>query len=343
MNPGIVAYGVYIPKYRIRVSEIERVWQKGSGAIGVFEKAIAKSDEDACTIAVEAARNAINDFGIDAKRINAIFVGSESHPYAVNPTASIVGEALGTTHRYFAADLEFACKAGTAGMQICYAMKKAKMIDLGLAIGADTAQGMPGDALEFTAASGGAAFIIGDNKKEVIAEIEHTVSYTSDMPDFWRRQHASYPKHAGRFTGKAYFEHVINAAKLAMQETGYKASDFAYVVFHQPNAKFPQRAAKLLGFTHEQLKQGLLVPYIGNTYSGATLVGLASILDVAMPNQKVLAVSYGSGAGSDAFVLNITENILKRRAKRRVWDIIKEKEYVDYSLYIKHRGKIKKE
>jgi len=37
------------------------------------------------------------------------------------------------------------------------------MIDLGLAIGADVSQGAPGDALEFTAAAGGVAYIIGKN------------------------------------------------------------------------------------------------------------------------------------------------------------------------------------
>lgn len=341
MEAGIVAYGVYIPKLRIKVSEIERVWEKSASGLGVIEKAVAASDEDACTLAVQAARVACEDFCIDPKRINAVYVGSESHPYAVNPTASIVAEALGTSNKYFAVDMEFACKAGTAGLQVCYALKKAKMIDIGLAIGSDTAQSKPNDPLEFTAASGAAAFFIGDSKEEVIAEIEHTCSYTSDMPDFWRRPKAEFPEHTGRFTGEAYFKHVISAAKMLMEETGYKASDFSYAVFHQPNGKFPLKAAKILGIDLEKVKQGLLCPYIGNTYSASTLIGLASVLDVAKPNEKVLAVSYGSGAGSDAFVLNITDNILHRRAKVKVWDKIKEKQYIDYALYVKHRRKIK--
>ena len=43
-----------------------------------------------------------------------------------------------------------------------------------------------------------------------------------------------------------------------------------------------------LGFTEEQYKQGLLTPNIGNTYSGATPLGLASILDIAKPGDKIL-------------------------------------------------------
>jgi len=341
MNAGIIGYGVYIPRLRIKVSEIERVWQKNASGLAVSEKAVAASDEDSCTMAVEAARRGIEDFSINPKRINAIYIGSESHPYAVNPTASIVGDALGTTNKYFAVDMEFACKAGTAGLQVCYALKKARMIDVGLAIGTDTAQSKPNDALEFTAASGAAAFFVGDSKDEIIAEIEHTCSFTSDMPDFWRRPRAEFPEHTGRFTGEAYFKHIINAAKLLMEETGYNASDFDYAVFHQPNGKFPLKAAKILGIPSEKVKQGLLTPHIGNTYSASTLIGLASVLDVVRPGQKVLAVSYGSGAGSDAFVLNITENIKHRRASRAVLEMIKEKEYVDYALYVRHRHKIK--
>ncbi len=240
------------------------------------------------------------------------------------------------------ADLEFACKAGTAGLQIIYGFAKAGMIRYGLAIGADTAQGRPGDALEFTAGSGGAAFIVGSKPNEIIAEINDTYSFTTDTPDFWRRQHAEFPRHAGRFTGEpAYFRHVISAAKKMMEKTGLTPKDFAYAVFHQPNGKFPLRAAKMLGFSEDQMKQGLLTPYIGNTYSGASMVGLASVLDVVKPEEKILVTSYGSGSGSDAFVMTATKNIEKKRAKMPVFKAIEDKEYVDYAQYIIHRKKIK--
>lgn len=346
MKSGIIGYGVHVPWRRITVEEIARVWEKNgkhiSKGLKVKEKSVAAIDEDACTLAVEAARKGVKDFGIDSKRIGAIFVGSESHPYAVNPTASIVGDALDCTTNYFAADLEFACKAGTAGMQNCLAMSEAKMIDVGLAIGSDTAQGKPNDALEFTAGSGAGAIFIGRKKSELIAEIEFTCSFTSDTPDFWRRQHQEFPEHGGRFTGEpAYFRHTLGAAKKLFKETNQKPKDFDFAVFHQPNGKFPLKAGKKLGFDLKKLKQGLVTPYIGNTYSGSTPIGLCSILDKAQPGEKVLAVSYGSGAGSDAFSLKITENIKKRRAKEPVLEMVKEKKYVDYATYAKHRRKLK--
>ncbi len=340
---GIVSYGSYIPKFRIRVEEIARVWgedaEKIKGGLGVYEKSVPGMDEDAATIAVEAAREAISRVSIDPSEIGAVFVGSESHPYAVKPTATIVGEAIGVGNDYFSADLEFACKAGTAGMQICYAMVKAGMIKYGLAIGSDTSQARPGDALEYAAAAGGAAFIIGSNP---IAEIEATYSYTSDTPDFWRRDLQPYPSHGGRFTGlPAYFRHVTSAARGLMEKHGYKPDDFDYAVFHMPNAKFPVRAAKMLGFSTEKINQGLVVRAIGNTYSGSSLLGLCATLDVAEPDERILLVSFGSGAGSDAFAIRVTDRIEDYPREPAVWDKIERKVYVDYAIYLKHRRKIK--
>ncbi len=340
---GIVSYGSYIPKYRIRVEEIARIWGENAdaikGGLGIYEKSVPDIDEDAATIAVEAAREALSRAKIDAKKIGAVFVGSESHPYAVKPTATIVGEALSIGNEFFAADLEFACKAGTAGMQICYAMVKAQIIEYGLAIGAHTSQARPGDALEYAAAAGGAAFLIG---KDPIAEIEATYSFTSDTPDFWRRDLQPYPSHGGRFTGTpAYFRHVISAAKGLMEKYNYSPDDFDYAVFHQPNAKFPMRAAKILGFSSEKVEQGMVVRAIGNTYSGSSLIGLCAILDVAEPDERILLVSFGSGAGSDAFAIRVTEKIKEFSRKPAVWEKIERKVYVDYAIYLKHRRKIR--
>lgn len=340
---GIVSYGTYIPKYRIKVEEIARIWNEDPEAIknglGVKEKSVPDLDEDTATMAVEAGREALNRAKIKPEKIGAVFVGSESHPYAVKPTATIVGEALGIGNYYYCADLEFACKAATAGMQFCYAMVKAGMIEYGMSIGSDTAQAKPGDALEYTAGAGAAAIIIG---KDPIAEIEATVSYTSDTPDFWRRDLQPYPSHGGRFTGApAYFRHVTSAAKKLMELCGYNEKDFDYAVFHQPNAKFPARVAGMLGFKEENIAHGMLVRAIGNTYSASSLLGLCGILDIAKPDQRILLVSFGSGAGSDAFAIRVTDRILDYPRNTKVWDKIKNCVYLDYALYLKHRRMIK--
>ena len=337
---GIVSYGANIPRMRIKIEDIASVWGKDgktiSQGLGINEKSVPSIDQDTATISVEAARAALKRCKVNPKDIGAIYIGSESHPYAVKPTGTIVGEAIGATPDLMVADYEFACKAGTAGMQTCTALVKADFIKYGLAIGADTSQAAPGDALEFSASAGGAAYIIG--KEDVIATINHTYSFTTDTPDFWRRAERKYPSHGGRFTGApAYFKHVTSCAKSLMEMAGTKPKDYNYAIFHQPNGKFPVKVAKILGFTMDQIKQGLLAPSIGNTYSGASLVGLASVLDVAKPGDRVFLTSYGSGAGSDGFDITITNKInnLAREKAPTIAQMIENKEYVDYGKYAK--------
>lgn len=340
---GIVGYGAYIPRFRITVEEIARVWgaeaESIKSGINVEEKAVPNLDEDTLTISVAAARNALKRAKINPSDIGAVFVGSESHPYVVKPTGTIVAEAIGASQNLFCADLEFACKAGTAGMQICYAMHKAGMIKYGLAIGADCAQGRPGDALEYTAAAGGAAYIIGS---DALAVIEDTVSFTTDTPDFFRREGQPYPTHAGRFTGEpAYFRHVSEATTALLEKTGMKTNEFDYVIFHMPNGKFPLRMAKEFGIPMEKMKQGLVVTKIGNTYSGSSILGLSNVLDIAKPGDKILLTSYGSGAGADSFSIRVTDKITERqKLAKTTTEYIKDKEYVDYGVYAKLKGKL---
>lgn len=342
---GIVGWGAYIPRYRIKLEEIAKVWGTDAEAyrrgLQLYQKSVPGSDQDTATISVEAAKNALARAGINPVDIGAVYVGSESHPYAVKPTGTIVAEALGATPDCHCADFEFACKAGSEGMFVALNLVEAGSVKYGLAIGADTSQGAPGDALEYSASAGGAAFIMGDD--DMVAECLFTHSYMTDTLDFWRREHEYYPQHAGRFTGDpAYFKHTLGAANAILEKAGMKPENFAYAVFHQPNGKFPMKVGKMLGFKKEQIETGWLVPWLGNTYSGASPVGLTAILDVAKPGDHILMVSYGSGAGSDAFVWKTTDRLaeVQKLAPGTREYLDKNQIYLDYGQYAKHRGKI---
>ncbi len=338
---GIVGYGTYIPKYRLKLSEIAQVWGKDASEIEsglrIVEKAVPGFDEDSVTMGIEASKKAINMAGIDSSSLQAVYFGSESHPYAVKPSSTTLGEYLGVGNNYFAADLEFACKAATAGMQVTAGLLNSKAIEYGLVVGSDTAQGKPHDALEYTAASAACAYILGNKDPEMIAKILDMSSFSSDTPDFWRRDGVKYPSHFGRFTGEpAYFTHVLSEGKNLLAKSKLKPQDFSYCVFHMPNGKFPRIAAKKLGFTPEQLAPSLIVDKIGNPYSASSLLGLASVLDIAKPNQKIFFVSYGSGAGSDGFIFETTKEILQRRKKTiPVLKQMEDKIYISYSTYLR--------
>jgi hydroxymethylglutaryl-CoA synthase len=333
-TPGIVGYGVYTSKFRIKEQNIER--------------AIPFIDEDAITAAVEAGKLALIHAGIDSACIGKIYAGSESNPYSVKPIASKVAQVLKLGEEdedlqgVDAIDTEFACKAATSMFKDAASLVDypKSNIQYAMVIGADNAQAAPRDCpggeLDMFVGYGGGAFIFG--KQDVIAEIEGWYSCTSDTPDFWRRDGEPYPMHGGRFTGEpAYFKHVRKSANKLMERLHLQIKDIDYFVAHQPNFQFPVKIAKELGFKEEQYMPSLLVARIGNTYSGSSPVGLAALLDIAKPNQRILIVSYGSGAGSDAYSLLTTNEILEKRKHQKMpVKYLAENpflEYVDYTTY----------
>ncbi|MCK5574000.1 MAG: hydroxymethylglutaryl-CoA synthase, partial [Bacteroidetes bacterium] len=112
---GIVGYGAYLPRYRIKAEVIAKQWGADPVAISrglqLFEKTVPGEDEDTITISVAAARDALARAQIDPREIGAVYIGSESHPYAVKPSGTILIDALGIGPDVHVASYEFACKA----------------------------------------------------------------------------------------------------------------------------------------------------------------------------------------------------------------------------------------
>jgi hydroxymethylglutaryl-CoA synthase len=332
--PGIVGYGVYTSRFRIKEGSIER--------------SVPFIDEDAITAAVEAGKIALIHSGISSSLVGKVYVGSESNPYAVKPIASKVAQVLKLGEEdedvqgVDAVDTEFACKAATsmfkdAASLVSYPKSN---IQNAMVIGADNSQASPRDCqggeLDLFVGFGGAAYIFG--KQDVIAEIEGWYSCTSDTPDFWRRDGEPYPMHGGRFTGDpAYFKHIRKAARKLMERLNLQIDDINYFVAHQPNVQFPIKIARELGFKEEQFQPSLQVAKFGNTYSGSSPVGLAAVLDIAKPDERIMIVSYGSGAGSDAYSLMTTSQILDKRKRQKLTVKYQAEnpflEYVDYTTY----------
>ena len=333
-SAGIVGYGVYTSRFRIKENGIER--------------AVPFMDEDAVTAAVEAGKLALIQSGIDSALVGKVYVGTESNPYAVKPIASKVAQVLklgkeeGDVQGVDAVDTEFACKAATSMFKDAAALVNYPKLGMKytMVIGADNSQaaprGCPGGELDLFVGYGGAAYIFG--KHDVIAEIEGWYSCTSDTPDFWRRDSEPYPMHGGRFTGDpAYFKHVRKSSSELMEQLGLKAADINYFVAHQPNPRFPVKVAKELGFKSEQYELSLQVKKFGNTYSGCSPVGLAAVLDVAKPEERILVTSYGSGAGSDSYLLRTTDQLASKRQRQKLNVKYQAEnpfiEYVDYTTY----------
>ncbi|MEM2876051.1 MAG: hydroxymethylglutaryl-CoA synthase, partial [Candidatus Bathyarchaeia archaeon] len=246
-----------------------------------------------------------------------------------------------------AVDTAFACKAATSMFKDSVALTQYQDIETPyvMVIGADNSQAAPrdepGGELDFFVGYGGCAFIFG--KEDVLAEVEGWYSCTSDTPDFWRRDTEQYPSHGGRFTGEpAYFKHIVKAGRKLMERMRLSPSDIDYFVTHEPNVEYPIKAARTLGFKEEQYLPGLQVANFGNTYSGSSPMGLASVLDVAEPYKRIMLVSYGSGAGSDAYLFVTTPQLIDKRGRQRFTlrsqIESKFKEFIDYNTYRKFKS-----
>jgi hydroxymethylglutaryl-CoA synthase len=335
--PGIVGYGAYLPKYRIR--------NEGNGILGVMERTLPYADEDSTTFAVEAGKRALIHAALDSRHVTKCFVGSESPTYAVKPIMATVSQALELGERYEGGffsggvDSQFACKAATdlfidAAALVSYPVFGGEHV---MVIGSDNSQAAPGDPLDYTVGAGAAAFIFG--RSDVIATIDHYISYTSDTPDFYRRQGEKYPRHGGRFTGEpAYYKHVLTGMKTILKRSKLAPGDISFVIAHSPNARFPQRAALQVGFTKPQIEPGLIGAKIGNLYSGSCPAALAAVLDISEPGDKILMTAYGSGAGSDSYIFTVTDKIREKRDRRvTVTEQIESpyREYVNYAFYRK--------
>ena len=294
---GIIGWGVYIPRQRVRAEEIADLWgfeRTLTKALWIEEKAIASVDEDVVTMGWYAAKVAIERSSVNPEFIGAVFVGTESKPYAVKPSATIIADALGVSKRKLSTDMEFACRAGGEGIRLAVAL---------------------------------------------VAQFEGVPTYGAYTPDFWRREGSKYPSHGEIFTGEpAYFHHIMTAVNMLFDELGLRPSDFDYAVFHQPNGKFPLQVGRKLGFPKEKIIPGTVTPWIGNTYNGSALIGLARVLEQAKPGERILVATFGSGAGSDAFSIVVRDGIEEKAEKGpRVDDFLKRKKYVSYSHYAKSR------
>lgn len=333
---GIISYGFYVPRYRITIEELAKVWGKSptnvKKSLNLFQKAVSYLDEDSLTMAYESASSALSTSKIRKEDIRVVFFGSESPPYAVNPASTILAEFLGIEKNYLAYDTQFACKAATGALISSVGLVQNNFTKYALVTASDKATAKPHDALEYTAASGSVSLIVG--KGDVVLEILGYDSFSSDTPDFWRRDGIRYPSHGGRFTGKpSYFHHIQNVTKNLLKKIKLGPSDFAHAVFHMPNGKFPQEVAGLLGFSEKQIEPGLTVSYLGNSYTASALMGLVAILDDVKCGDLIYFVSYGSGAGSDAFVFRVTKYLQARQ--KHFKKTVANYQNIDYATYLK--------
>ncbi len=330
----ILGYGSYIPRFRIKKEEYVKTWGSFQGKIQ--EKSVIGYDEDTLTMAVEAGKNALKNSKVKREDIKVITVGSGSPPYALRSMSSEVAMAIGIPLDIVLLDFKESEKAGTTGLLTSIDILSNRG-GTGLVIGSDSPLAKPNDEVEHTFGAGAAALIVGKNGG--IADIEgYSSNNVSFMADRFRKDGdttiqdlsiASYKKYA-------YQNSISGAVTKLMDELGLKSDDFNHAFIQGHDSREPTRVIPKLIDKKKIYTETLNV--LGDTGAASALIGMIGILSkVSKPNDRILCVSYGSGAGSEAFSILVKDKQVNDPETPDFEMYLNNKNYLDYSQYIKFR------
>ncbi len=324
---GITAYGAYVPLFRLSREAIAK------GAKG--EKSICNFDEDSITMAAAAAIDCLN--GIDRDTIDGLYFASTTHPYKEKLGATTIAMATDLKTDILTTDFSHSLRAGTSALKSALDAVKAGSAKKVMVTAADCRLAFPRSAFEPNFGDGASALLIGDT--DVAVTVEASYSVYNEIMDVWRHETDSFVRTwEDRFTlAHGYLEGVKEAVSGLMKKFGYSPGDFSKVVLYSPDGRRHTELAKSLGFDPKTQVQDPLFAVMGNTGTAAPLMLLVAALEEAKAGDRILLASYGDG--SDAFVLQVTEQIEKIRDRRGMKEHLASKKVVtDYKDYLAWRG-----
>jgi 3-hydroxy-3-methylglutaryl CoA synthase len=349
---GIVGYGASVPQCRIAIEEIFDMWpypyppDSIKALLGLVERAVNRQDEDPVTMATDAVAAAMEMAGIGREKVQALYFGSFTNPYTTKSSGITVAEVAGLSPEIRCADIQFGGKSGTTALDLVIAQVKSGHIGYGIAIGSDSVSKhcRPNDVLEFASGAGAVALIVGNGQS--ICDVENFSTYNTDTADFFRVDGDRYLKRGfaeeEEFVG--YEDHVRRAVTLYFEKTNTRAADYSYAVLSQLQTRRTYAMGEALGFGRETLEAGMLVHRIGYAGSASSLLGLCTILDRAVPGDRILIASYGYGAGCDVFSVKVKPEIGDARKRLKNYPTLQaqldDKIMVDYKTYAKMERKI---
>src|SRR4029453_5246417 len=259
-----------------------------SGA-GKGERAVASYDEDAVSMAVEAARDAVRG-GI---AVDALLFATLSPPYAEKLNAATIQAALDLPERIASVELSGSSRMGLGalllGLDLAAAGRRA------LVCASDVVVGAPGGARESQGGDAAVAFVTGPDG-EAIARLVGRASSTMEILDVWRLPEERFGRQwEERFTADTRAPATTDTAKRALQSAGVEPASLTTVILDGTNARSMAGLPGALGLKPEQIADPLLasVGRAGTAHAGLLL---ARALDSASPGDRILVVRDAGGA-----------------------------------------------
>lgn len=305
---GIIGCGAYIPKRRMSRAALYDAIGWAQPSLKSFAKgvrAFAGWDEDAVTLAVDAARGALVD--VSARPAQLCFA-STTAPFLDRLNAGVVAAALDlpdTVHRFDAAGSQRAATSALIGLLKGQA-------DVSLLAAGEKRPLKAASALEMTSADAGAAVLVGP--KAPIAEVVGVKSVGADFVDHYRTASSVtdyvLEERWHRDEGLGRFAQATGAALLA--ECGVEATSIDSLIAPTPNPSLARAVAGAVGVRPEAIADSMHEA-CGQAGAAHPLLMLALALETAKPGALVLLLGFGQGC--DAILLRTTALIESRRPR----------------------------
>lgn len=327
---GITGVGAYIPYYYLERRTISAAWgtRPAKG-----RKAMANSDEDPITMAVDAGLDCLRDGGRD--QVDSLIFASTSNPYDEKSQATLIGTALGLPTEVAVADMGSSLRSGLAALRNAWAQVASGVSKETLVVAADCRNGHPKSADELNLGDAAIALRIGS--ENVLATIDAQFSVQEEIVDHWRNAGDAYQRNAeGRF---AYDEGYLRPLKRVVEvaaEKGFRLADFDRVAITTPGPRDYLKAARALSIDPARLVDPL-VDELGVLGVPQPLLLIVRAIEQSQPGERVLVL--GHGQGFDAIALTVTDaraalppgSFLDRYLAAR-------SEFADYGRFLSFRG-----
>lgn len=318
---GIVRYGSYVPFMRL---------PRAAFGGGKGERAVASYDEDAVSMAVEAAREAVRG----APPLDALLLATTSPPYAEKLNAAIVHAACHLPPSVTALDVTGSTRAGTSSLRT--ALELARAGRRVLACASDVVVGAPEGPRERSGGDAAAAFVCGPGE-DAVARLLASASRTLELVDTWRTPDMPFAAQwEERFGAEVLVPLMREAAADALAAAELQPSDLARAIIDSSNARAAAALPRALGLKPEQVADPL-ADRVGR--SGVAHAGLllARALDAAQPGDRIAVI--GGADGAEALVFEVTPRLSDARPVHPVdrWIEAKRND-LTYIQYLKWRG-----